>query len=181
MTWRSILGLSTIATLGLVLLPSTAAGQQQSLRDQLVGTWTVVSWDQTGKDGSKFQRFGANPKGVNIFDANGRFVVMYARADLPKIASNNPSNPTPEEAKAITAGAIGYFGTYSVDEATKTITLRIEASSFPNLIGADQKRQITSLTADELKHSNAAPLTGGTIDVGLRRAERPASTGRAAQ
>jgi hypothetical protein len=181
MMWRSILGLSAIATLGLVLLPSNAAGQQTSLRDQLVGTWTMVSWDQTNKDGSKFQRFGANPKGVNIFDANGRFVVMYARADLPKIAANNPSNPTPEEAKAISAGAIGYFGTYTIDEATKTITLRVEASTFPNLVGPDQKRTITSLTADELKYSNPAPLTGGTIDVAMRRAERPASTGRAGQ
>jgi Lipocalin-like domain len=175
MTWRSILGLSAIATLGLVLLPNNAAGQQKSLKDQLVGTWTAVSWDQTSKDGSKFQRFGANPKGVNVFDANGRFVVMFARADLPKIASNNPSNPTPEEAKAIAGGAISYFGTYSVDEANKTITLRIEASSYPNLIGADQKRLITSLTSDELKYSNPAPTTGGTIDVGLRRAERSMS------
>jgi hypothetical protein len=181
MMWRSILGLSAIATLGLVLLPSNATGQQKSLKDQLVGTWTVVSWDQSNKDGSKFQRFGADPKGVNVFDANGRFVVMYARADLPKIAANNPSNPTPEEAKAITAGAISYFGTYTVDEATKTITLRIEASTFPNLVGPDQKRTITSLTADELKYSNPVPLTGGTIDVAMRRAERPASTGRAAQ
>jgi hypothetical protein len=181
MMWRSILGLSAIATLGLVVLPSNAVGQQTSLKDQLVGTWTVVSWDQTNKDGSKFQRFGTNPKGVNVFDANGRFVVIFARADLPKIASNNPSSPTPDEAKAITGGAIGYFGTYSVDEASKTITLRVEASSFPNIVGADQKRHITALTKDELKYSNPAPLTGGTINVGMRRAEQPASTGRAAQ
>jgi hypothetical protein len=96
---------------------------------------------------------------------------MYARPDLPKIASNNPSTPTPEEAKAIVGGAIGYFGTYTVDEANKTITLRIEASSFPNQLGSEQKRTITALTADELKYSNPVAVSGGKIDVAMKRAQ----------
>jgi Lipocalin-like domain len=58
-----------------------------SLKEQLLGSWTATSWEQANKDGTKFQRFGANPKGVNMFDANGRFFVMFARADLPKNAS----------------------------------------------------------------------------------------------
>ncbi len=154
---------------GVVFSASLASAQEKSLKDQLVGTWTVVSWDQTNKDGSKFQRFGANPKGVNVFDANGHFVVMFARSDLPKIASNNPSNPTPEEAKAIVGGAISYFGTYTVDEARKTIKLRVEASSYPNLVGPEQPRTIASVTANELKYTNPVPTTGGRIDVGLKR------------
>lgn len=171
MTKRGILGLSAIAALALVLLPQNAEGQQKSLKDQLVGTWMVVSWDQISKDGNKTQRFSANPKGVNVFAPDGRFFAMFARPDLPKIASNNPSNPTPEEAKAISAGAISYFGTYSVDESNKTLTLRIEASSYPNLMGAEQKRLITALTANELKYTNPMPTTGGSIDVALKRAE----------
>jgi hypothetical protein len=170
MNRRHILGLSMIAAFGLALLPGNALAQQKSLKDQLVGTWTLVSWDQTNKDGSKFQRFGANPKGVNVFDANGRFFIMFARPDLPKIASNNPSTPTPEEAKAIVGGAISYFGTYTVDEAKKTISFRLEASSYPNLLGSDQPRTISSLTADELKYSNSVPTTGGQINYVLKRA-----------
>ena len=73
MNRRSILSLSAIMALGLALLPGSAVGQQKSLKDQLVGTWTVVSWEQTNKDGSKFERFGTNPKGVNVFDADSRF------------------------------------------------------------------------------------------------------------
>ena len=171
MKWHNILKMSVIAALGLALLPSNAVSQQKSLKDQLVGTWTVVSWEQTRSDGNKFERFGTSPKGVNIFDANGRFFVMFARPDLPKIASNNPSTPTPEEAKAIVGGAISYFGTYTVDEANKTITLRIEASSFPNQLGMDQKRTISILTADELKYSNPVAVSGGKIEVGMKRAK----------
>jgi len=167
---RNILGLSVIAALGLALLPGSALAQQKSLKEQIVGTWTAASWEQTNKDGTKFQRFGANPKGVNVFEANGRFFVMFARADLPKFASNNPMKTTPEENKAVMEGSIAYYGTYTVDETGKTVTLRVEASSFPNQVGSEQKRTIDSLTAGELKLSNPTVLTGGHIDYVMKRA-----------
>jgi hypothetical protein len=119
MNRHKITRLSALTALGLALLTGSAVSQQKSLKDQLVGTWTVASWDQTNKDGSKLQRFGANPKGVNVFNADGRFFVMFAHPDLPKIASNNPMTPTPDEAKALVQGTISYFGTYTVDEAKK--------------------------------------------------------------
>src|SRR5262245_8940520 len=155
---------------GADLLVATAAAKQKTLKEQLVGTWTLVSWEQTNKDGSKFHRFGASPKGYNIFDASGRFFIMFARPDLPKIAANNPSEPTLEEGKAIVGGAVSYFGTYTVDEAAKSVILQVEASSFPNLVGSN-KRTIVSLTADELKYGNPVPLTGGEIQYVFKRAK----------
>lgn len=147
-----------------------AAAQQKSLKDQLVGTWTAVSWEQTYKDGKKSQRFGTNPKGVNVFDANGRFYIALVRPDLAKVASNNPETATPDEAKAIVAGSISYYGTYTVNEADKTFTLHVEASSYPNVAG-DQKRTISSLTADELKYGNPISTSGGQIQYVFKRAK----------
>jgi hypothetical protein len=46
---------------------------------------------------------------------------------------------TPEENKAIMEGSIAYFGTYTVDEAAKTISMRVETSTFPNQVGTEQK------------------------------------------
>jgi hypothetical protein len=170
MNWRNIVSLSALTALGLALLPGSAVSQQKSLKDQLVGTWTVVSWEQARPDGSKFQRFGANPKGVHVFDANGRYAVIFVHPEVPRIASNNPSTPTPEELKGLTGRSIAYFGTYTVDEASKVVTLRVEASSFPNQVGADNKRTITLLTADELKYQNTTALTGGQIYIAFKRA-----------
>ena len=56
-------------------------------------------------------------------------------------------------------GTLAYSGRYSVSD--KTLIFHIEASTFPNAEGAEQKRVITSLTADELKYSNPAPTAGG--------------------
>ena len=36
----------SLVSLGLVLAATDAVAQQKSIKDQLVGTWTVVSWDQ---------------------------------------------------------------------------------------------------------------------------------------
>jgi Lipocalin-like domain len=171
MNRRHLLRISAITALGLAVLPSSAVSQQKSLKDQLVGTWTLTGWEQTRPDGSKLQRFGANPKGVQVFDANGRAYVLFSRPDLPKIASNNPSTPTPEEAKGIVNGSIGYYGTYTVDEGSKIITLKVEASTFPNQVGADQKRTVTSVSPDELKMVNTTVLSGGQISYAFKRAK----------
>ena len=171
MTRRRVLSTSAIIVLGLAVLPGSAVSQQKSMKDQLVGTWMLTSWEQEGgQTGPKFQRFGANPKGFTIFDASGRVYAMFARPDLAKIASNNPSTPTPEEAKAIVSGAIAYYGTYTVDETAKVITMKLESSSFANQTASDQKRTVTSLTPTELKMHNTTVLSGGQIYYVYRRA-----------
>src|ERR1700756_6054055 len=101
MNRRSILSFSTVAALGLALCSSNAVGQ--SAKD-LVGTWTIVS----------AEAFGPNPKGLLIFDPNGRYSLQLMRADLPKYASNNRIQGTPAEYKATVEGSISYFGTYAV-------------------------------------------------------------------
>ncbi len=169
MNRRSILGISAMTALGLALLPGSAIGQKQSLKRQLVGTWALVSWDQTLPDGSKVERFGANPKGEYAFTRNGRFFQMIARPDLPKIASNNAMNPTPEEAKAIAAGSIAYYGTYTVNEKDKTLSFELELTTFTNQLGIEQKRTITSITEDEMHISNSSVVGGGKIETVWKR------------
>jgi hypothetical protein len=148
MNRRHFISISAVTTLGLAVLPSSAVSQQKSLKDQ---------------------RFGTNPKGIHVFDANGRTYILFSRPDLPKIASNNPSTPTPEEAKGIVNGSIAYYGTYTVDEGSKVIMVKVEASTFANQVGVDQKRTVTSVSADELKMVNTTVLSGGQISYAFKR------------
>jgi Lipocalin-like domain len=148
----SVLSISVMATLGLAALPSSAISQQRTLKNQLIGTWTLASWEHVLPNGNKVQSYGTNPKGIVVFDANGRLFLMFARADLPKIASNAPATATPEEAKALVDGSIAYFGTYTVDDADRVISLHLEASTFANQLGSDQKGTIISVTDDELRY-----------------------------
>lgn len=169
MSRLNFIGLSALALLGLALLPGRAVSQQKLLKDQLVGSWTLMSATQMTKDGVKSDRWGPNPKGRAIFEADGRYTFMIFRSDVPKFASDNMNQVTAEESKAAVQGMTANYGTWSIDEATKTLTTNIEASSSPNLTGGTQKRIITSLSADELKYTNPASQIGTVDDVVWKR------------
>jgi hypothetical protein len=171
MNRRTILSIFAMTALGLASLPGGAVAQQKWLKEQLVGTWTFVSAVETSKDGAKSERWGSNPKGLIIFEANGRYAFMISRSDIPKFAANNVNQGTAEENKAVVQGIIANIGTWSVDEASKTITTNIEAGSFPNLNGNSQKRIISSLTMDELKYTNPASTTGTVAEAVWKRAK----------
>jgi hypothetical protein len=132
MSCRYILGLASLTALGLALLLGFAVSQQKTLKDQLVGTWTQISIDATSPDGAKRQLFGPNPKGIVIYTGDGHFALVQTRADLTKLATSNRATATPEEAKAVVAGSIAYFGRYWVDEASKVVTVDIQGRTFAN-------------------------------------------------
>jgi hypothetical protein len=131
----------------------------QSAQDQLVGTWVLVSNYIEGPDGSRFDPFGANPTGVLMMDGNGRISVQFIGSDLPKFASNDRLDGTPEEDKAVVQRILCYFGTYSVSNADQSLNIHIESSSFPNWKGADQKRFL-ALKEDEMKWINPTASSG---------------------
>jgi hypothetical protein len=171
MNRRNILALYALALCAGTTTTSGVVAQQKSLKEQLIGNWTFVSSIDTNRDGTKTDRFGPNPKGLVMFDASGRFSFLISRASIPKFAVNNVNQGTAEENKAVLQGMISYFGTWSVDEASKTLTTNIEAGSFPNLNGGSQKRTITALTADDLKYTNPATTAGTSSDVVWKRAK----------
>jgi len=159
-----------MAALAMPLLPHNAFGQQETLTKQLLGTWTLVSHESVRPDGSRIPVYGVNPKGVAFFDPSGRFIIAVMRSDRAKYAIDLPTQGTSEENKGTAQGTITYFGTYSVSEEDRTIAIHIEASSFPNWNGADQKRTF-AITGDQLTLTARALQTGGHADVIWKRAK----------
>jgi lipocalin-like protein len=149
-------------------MPSSA--DAQSLKDKLVGTWIYVSSTAKREDGSSVPR----PKlqGVVTYTADGRFHFITTPADAPKYASNDSSRVTADEALATASKSIAYTGTYTVDENTKTIHPNVETSTFPNLVGVpNQRRVVTSITADEMRFVNPRNPAGITLEFLWRRAK----------
>lgn len=169
MKHRSVLSTCIAAALGLSLHASSASAQQTSLKEGLVGTWMVVSWEQKKKDGSTLRQFGENPTGMAIFDAGGRYIITVMRPDRAKYISNALWQGTAEENKETANGTQTYFGTYTVNEADRSIAIHVEGSSFPNWNGASQKRFVT-ITDDQLTLT-IRPPSGETVDVVWKRAK----------
>jgi hypothetical protein len=141
---RSIFTLSAISALGLAMLPSSIVAQQGTLKQQLVGAWTLVSCLPTTLGPQC-----VNPNGIVMFDASGRYATVYAARGRPKVTTNR-AETSAADYKAIAQGVVANFGTWSVNEADKTITRHLEGALFPSGEGRDAKSSV-SLTGDELK------------------------------
>src|SRR3954463_11129758 len=149
------------AMLALALSAGAAIAQPaNSLAARIVGTWNFVVAEVTAPDGKKSFPFGETPKGILIFTPDGRFAQIHVASDAPKIASNNRMTGTPEEYAAIMRRSLSVFGTWTVDEANKTVTYNIVSSSFPNWEGDAQTRAIEKLTSDEFVNTNRS-VAGG--------------------
>jgi len=158
---------TSIALLCLAFPRSDAFAQGKPLKEQLVGTWTMVSNVNTHPDGTKYEALGPNPQGVFVLDANGNFVITLLGAARRKFASNNRLEGTADENKAAVQGSIAYFGTYTVNEADHTLNFHC---TFPNWDGTSQKRSVT-ITGDEMKYTNMAASGGGKAELVWKRAK----------
>jgi Lipocalin-like domain len=164
-------GVFTFALIALVTVPAlspSSSAQTPSLKDQLIGTWIYVS--STGKrdDGSNVPR--PNLRGAVTYTADGHFHFITTSVDAPNYASGDPVRPSPDEAMATASRSIAYTGTYTVDEGTRTILPTIEASTFPNLVGApNQRRVVTSIGPDEMRFTNPRTPAGVTLEFVWKR------------
>jgi hypothetical protein len=161
---------TTIALLFLgVALKSGDAMSQKTLNEQLAGAWKYVTVDTVRSDGSRTPMYGPNPQGLVIFDGHGHYALVNSRADLPKYVSNDRMQATGDEYKAVVQGSIAHFGTYTINEADKTITFHIDVSTFPNWNGVEQRRPFV-LSGDDLKWTTPSASGGGSGEIVLKRA-----------
>lgn len=168
---RALIKYVVAISLGVGLLHTNALAQQKALKDQLVGTWQAVSIVLTRPDGKTIHPFTEKIQGILVFTADGHTVLVNTTPGVPKIASNNRLDATPDEARAAYRGTYSYFGSYTVNEADKSFTIKVVGSSYPNEVGTDTTRVVSSISADELKFTNAAGAGGGKVEATFRRAK----------
>lgn len=161
----SALAGAAVAALG---LQKAAVAQQKTLREQLIGTWMLVSNYNVSPNGEKRQLFGLNPKGITIYDSSGWYVQMQINPDRPKFKGATRLDGTEEENRSLVQGTAGHFGTWAADEAAKTLTVHMEANIFPNDDGSVFTRKI-SIVGDDMTVSNPNPSAGGSSVIVWRR------------
>jgi hypothetical protein len=160
-----------MTVLGLAVLPSSAAAQQKSLKEQLVGTWTLVSTQTADPNGNKRFPYGTSPIGILILDANGRYAAVQGRPDRPRLKSALRLQVTKEELGAAALDFAANFGSWSVDEADKALLRRFEGALIPNFEGTESKASV-SLAGDNLRLAlEVSSVTGERIDSVYRRAK----------
>jgi Lipocalin-like domain len=166
---RHALAVCLLALVTVAALSARGAAETPSLKEQIIGTWIYVSSTGKREDGSNVQR--PSLKGAVTYTADGHFHFITTPADAPNFASGDPARPSPDEAMAMASRSIAYTGTYTVDESTRTVIPTVEASTFPNLVGApNQRRVVTSIGEDEMRFTNPRTPAGVTLEFVWKRA-----------
>lgn len=126
---------------GLAICAASAFSQTESeIRERLVGTWKLVSTEETLKDGTTrpFQAFGPNGKGFLMYQPDGHMCANLVNPDRPKWA--DPAHTTPEEKTAAADGTFAYCGRYEIDAQKRWIVHLPEVATDPGFVGSRQIR-----------------------------------------
>ena len=111
----------TVAT----AVPGIVLGQ--SMKSEIVGSWQLISVVDQYDSGERVNNWGS-AKGNMTFDAGGRFSQIIIGDAQPALKTADPRKPD--------APVVAYYGTYTVDEAKKTLAVNIEAASWSARVGA---------------------------------------------
>ena len=137
---RIIIGLCGLATVSFSNLSTSLLAQAEKRpRDLIVGNWSLMIADNVGKEGNKVPCFGPLPKGTATFGSDGRYSL-----ELMHSSGNEP--------------ALRYSGTYSLDDAGKTLNLKVDQSSLSNWRGTTQTGMLNFLTSDYLGWTQSTSL-----------------------
>jgi hypothetical protein len=132
---------SAVFLIGFVLCAASSLGQTESeMRERIVGTWKLVSTEETTKDGTTrpFAAFGLNAKGFLMYQRDGYMCGELMNPDRFQWA--NPAHATPEEKLAAADGTFAYCGRYEIDVKRQWIVHLPEVATEPGYVGSRQIR-----------------------------------------
>ena len=119
------------------------AQTEAEIRDRIVGTWKLVSTEQTMKDGTirPYPQFGPHGKGFLMYARDGYMCADLVNPDRPKWAE--PYHPSREEGAAAAQGSFAYCGRYEIDAKKGEIVHLPEVAIDPGYVGTRQVRPYT--------------------------------------
>jgi Lipocalin-like domain len=119
---------------------SVLAQSEAEIRDRIVGTWKLVSTEQTMKDGTTrpYPRYGPRGKGFLMYTREGYMCADLVNPDRPKWAE--PYHLTAEEKAATADGTFAYCGKYEIDVKQNQIVHLPEVATDPGYVGSRQVR-----------------------------------------
>ena len=139
----------------------------QTLREQMIGTWTLVDWIWTFLDSGEVEAgtFGKDAFGHTIYSDDGYMCAALMRTNRSKFTSKDWRGGTSDEKLAAYDGYIAYCGKFEVNEVDRTISTTVDTSLYPNWTGSIQKR-FASLSGDRLTLTTPTFLIEGKEAIG---------------
>jgi len=129
-------------------LASLAAAQPKPVRNNFIGVWKLVSSESTDKSSGEVRYpYGSNPVGRLTYDATGRMSVQMMNPGR-RVVGGSPTRgratavqtASPDDMRDILTGFSSYFGTFEIDESSRTVIHHVQAHLLPSWVGTDLRR-----------------------------------------
>ena len=145
----SILGIFGITMVVLGVLPERAVSKQKSLKESIVGTWSVTAIYDQYEGNQKRNPWGDGMKGTFTFDNNGQFTQIFIGEKQASMKSEDP--------RRADALVLAFIGTYTVSEEDKVISVRNERATNSIRDTAQQKWKVTAISGDTMSLVGVTP------------------------
>ena len=124
----------------MLTFPPDAAAQNAAL----LGTWYLREAHAIAPLGQRlFDVYGPRPTGIIHYGADGRMMALITHDGRQRLSGRDRQDATDAESAAAYKSSIGYAGSYSLDG--NWITHHVDASTYPNWIGAQLRRGLRLL------------------------------------
>jgi Lipocalin-like domain len=125
-----------VAGLAVAALCMAGDSEPRTTQKDLVGAWRLVSIEVDGRELDPF--YHGQSRGLLIFDASGWFSVQIEGTHRPdmQVPAERPANDQSEATTRLKAAVLdsyyAYYGTWSFDPETSTVTHHAKGALYPS-------------------------------------------------
>ncbi len=122
-------------------LPAKRGGY--ALASQLIGTWRLISREDRTAAGERRidPGLGADPVAILVYDTAGNFAAQFMKRDRSRDAVADVGRAGVNNSAAVN-GYDAYFGKYTVDEASRSVTQVLDGALSPGDVGKMVTREM---------------------------------------
>lgn len=126
-----------------------------SLKEKLIGTWSLVSFESEGPDGIITYPLGKDAQGSIMYAADGYVSVNIMQTGRTGFVDRSLYQN--KLLKYLDLPYLAYSGRFVLDESRPSVTHIVEVSIYPDWLGAEQYRIIKWL-GDDLQLGSDGPI-----------------------
>ena len=122
--------------------------QSTSPQDAFIGRWQLISSTFRQADGTIIYPLGEQAEGRISYDKQGQMSAQLMRPQRERLSSRDAAEVRLAKVKAAFDGYTAYYGSYTIDLETQSVTHQVAGSLLPNWVGRQLMRYF------EFSHNN---------------------------
>ncbi|PKJ52596.1 lipocalin-like domain-containing protein [Bacillus sp. SN10] len=105
-----------------------------NLKEKFIGTWELEDFYMYTQKGERFYPFGAQAKGIIMYDSNDYMSVIITRDNrsIESVQTDLLGELSEEDQQFLKNNAFFYAGTFNLKEKQKIVIHNVQLTSLPN-------------------------------------------------